>query len=193
MLLKGKCEPLMRHKRAAQWSAINTKHIHPTSKEPQFNYRKIARRSEVPGLPPRGAHAAVGGGIPDGLTLGGEGNGGVEVHKGGALPEDFSSTQGWELYQAVQKAALASEGESGSRLRSGTTAQAHGTVCGSDMGGAGPGLARPRASPWTKRVAIVVPRQVGTPSRIGCRSVLRHVTRLALGLTWWGEVAVSAG
>ena len=41
VLLKSKCEPLLRCKRAAQWSAINTKQVHPTTNVPLVNYQRI--------------------------------------------------------------------------------------------------------------------------------------------------------
>ena len=54
VLLKERCQPNTRCKRLAQWAAINEKRVHPASRLPLSEYRKVDKgRACVLGKPPQ--------------------------------------------------------------------------------------------------------------------------------------------
>ena len=134
----------------AQWNAINTKRVHPTTNVPLVNYKRVPRLSGLFGAPTQCLPTAEGAVIPgnhEPLTRAAEAGLAPGLQEG-ALEGSFSSKEGWELYKAVRRAANdAGEGTSSSRLRSKATAPAEHIAGCMEEGVAGLGevqeLARP--------------------------------------------------
>ncbi len=134
----------------AQWNAINTKRVHPTTNVPLVNYKRVPRLSGMFGAPPQCLPTAEGAAILGNreLLAWAAEAGVVPVSQEGAVEGSFSSKEGWELYKAVRRAANnAGEGTSSSTLRSKATAPAEHIAGCMEEGVAGLGdvqeLARP--------------------------------------------------
>ena len=104
----------------AQWTAINVKRVHPTSKAPLCNFKKTDKgRAGILGTPPSQTPEQDGG---MGTVIGPmqDKDGGTTYNPGKprktTLQNSLSSQAGWEFYQAVRKAAQGGRARPADRL-----------------------------------------------------------------------------